>query len=329
MKKFFIAIAAIATAAACSQNETISLDKGEAISFGNAFVENSVRAATDPSYGTNNLLKEVYVYGTVDGDGSPVSIFNHERVWSDAINAADIYNKEWKCDVKQYWIAGADYKFAAIAGADKTNVTCTEGIPTLIKFTSNGATDLVYGYFEKANAAASNNGLVAFSMKHLLSKVKFTVNNTNPAASEYLYTVTGIKISNAITEANCAITNGWVNNAANVSTTWTTTATAGQEFGNITANANATTECDAEKLLIPLTNAKVEFTVNLYYDNIVDDNLVSSTAYTGDKAITVASLEAGKAYNLTISVGVGELIQFTVTESPEWTNSNPYPTPIQ
>ena len=80
MKKFFIAIAAIATAAACSQNETIALDNGEAISFGNAFVENSVRAATDPSYGTVDLT-QFNVYGTVTGTGNgTVNIFNGNEV---------------------------------------------------------------------------------------------------------------------------------------------------------------------------------------------------------------------------------------------------------
>ena len=52
MKKLLISMLAVATLASCAKEETLSFDKGEAIQFGNAFVDNSTRAAVDPSYNT-------------------------------------------------------------------------------------------------------------------------------------------------------------------------------------------------------------------------------------------------------------------------------------
>ena len=60
MKKFFFGILAIAALAACSNEEQIAAPKGEAIAFGNAFVDNSVRAI-DPSYGATNKVDGVDV----------------------------------------------------------------------------------------------------------------------------------------------------------------------------------------------------------------------------------------------------------------------------
>ena len=314
MKKTIFAILATVAMVACSNDEIVSLNQ-EAIQFGNAFVDNSVRAeeAADPSYGTNNLLKEVFVYGTVTGNQNPVSIFEYDKVWTEATDGD--YGDLWKCDRTQYWIAGANYKFLAVAGVDRNNITCTNGIPSSLTFEPNGETDLVCGYYEKENAAKTNNGYVTFDMMHLLSKVKFTLVNEKVAATEYKYSITNIKISNAVTNGTCTLSTTKVNNNFKVSGAWTTTATGVQSFGEIATEdyQNGTDECEQEKLLIPINQPDVQFTLNLYYGT----SLISSTPTT----ITADSvnLEAGKAYNFQVKVGVGEEIQFTVKENPTWT----------
>ena len=75
MKKLFIAIAALAAMTSCSQDEVMEVAQKQAISFGNAFVGNSTRAANDPSYGTSNSLKAFNVWGTVAAGQTPVPIF--------------------------------------------------------------------------------------------------------------------------------------------------------------------------------------------------------------------------------------------------------------
>ena len=67
MKKFlFLAIAAAAMTS-CSQDEVMEVAEKQAISFGNAFVGNVTRAATDKTYSNTNLINTFKVYGTVTG----------------------------------------------------------------------------------------------------------------------------------------------------------------------------------------------------------------------------------------------------------------------
>lgn len=306
MKKFFIAIAAIATAAACSQNETISLDNGEAISFGNAFVENSVRAdvATDPSLNATTFTS-FKVWGTVNGGNGLVAIYAGDDV-EGTVGSNIVDGKEthvWYCDVKQYWIADAKYNFAALANATVANVTPgTDKLPASVKFAANGATDLVYARSTTdILGKASGNGPVNFTFNHLLSKVKFTVNNSSTTATGYSFVIRNIAILGA-TEGTCALpAKTWsdFNDASDI------------EFEDITvATGVASVECKAEKLLIP-GDVKVKFEVAILCDNVE----IGKKTYAYDATYNLA---VGSAYNFTIGVAVGEEITFSVTEQPEW-----------
>ena len=62
MKKIFILLLAIATLAACNKSEVVDVNPGEAIQFGNAFVDNATKAI-DPSI-TTLTLDGFTVYGT-------------------------------------------------------------------------------------------------------------------------------------------------------------------------------------------------------------------------------------------------------------------------
>ena len=320
MKKLFTILAVAAAVVACQKNETIALDNGEAIAFGNAFVENSVRAAADPSYSANDI-QSFNVYGTV----------NNVVIYPGAIvtKTAD-YGAAWTCkdaegnEIKQYWVPGATYKFVGIVDGDKENVsetTLDNGMPTTISYTADGVTDLLCQTIDKvANTNGTANGLVAFNFNHLLAKVNFTVNNNSTEADKYSFVVKNIAFA------------GNTEGVYNVATAaWDTTKfkTGSTAVGNgtdktiIVATKAASSELNTEVLFLPGTYS-VSFTVDILYDGTV----ITTTNYPASGSYS-HPLEAGKAYNFVVNVAVGELIQFTVEEQPEWTNSTPYPTPLQ
>lgn len=327
MKKYlYIAIAA-ATLASCSQDEVMDVAEKEAISFGNVYVGKSTRAV-DPSY-SSNTIKSFRLFGTVNN----VNIYNNvlvENKKSADSNEEAGYGNEWYCPVTQYWISDADYKFVAIVDGGKsgvTNTTIEGGMPTSITYTADGITDLLCKTVTRKN----DHSMVDFEFSHLLSKAKFTVDNTTPDATMYQHEIIGLKISNAYS-ANSY-------NVVNASWGTATPAVDGQSFDDIVvANTTEDTECANEKLLIPgLTSATVEFTHILYYltkDDQGNDvkKEVKRTAYTGENALTAAitgGMKANYSYNFTFSVGVGQKITFTVSQPTEWTSGGDHPLTAQ
>ena len=294
MKKLFTILAVAAAVVACQKNEIVALDNGEAISFGNAFVENSVRA-TDPSYGAV-ALKKFNVYGTVTGTGNGVvNIFAGDEV------TGTVGNDAWTCANKQYWIADASYNFAAVASGNVAT-TDTNGMPATISTIANANSnveDLLYAT-ATATGKASGNGKVNFTFNHMLSKAFFTV--TSNTEGGYYYSVKGIKVAN------------YSAGTYTIGGSWAGTTAANVEFGDIievTEESGAKTNA-TQMLLIPTTDDfKVTFTVEIYKDN----QLLGTTDY--EKTVTT-DLEMGNVYDFRLALSVGELIEFTVTTNPTW-----------
>ena len=304
MKKTLIAILALAAVAACNKAEVVDMNPGDAISFSNAFVDNATKAATDPSLGTTtNPLKAFKVWGTVNNtNGNPVAIFANDDVTGTVGE-----NSTWTTtDKTQYWVEGAKYNFAALVNAGNVELG-TDLLPATVTYAADGTTDLLYAKSnEYTGQPAGSNVKVALTFEHLLSKAKFTVNNTT-VDTDYTYSVTGIQISNTFAEGTYSIANQ----------KWSATKTEALVFGDIENVVNGTpVECVSEKLLIPGEyTATIEFTVNLYYKG----QLISSTPYTETTAKTaVLDLTKGYAYNFNLTLGLNDPIQFTVTEKPEW-----------
>ena len=321
MKKLFTILAVAAAVVACQKNETIALDNGEAISFGNAFVENSTRAAVDPSYSANDIAS-FKVYGTVDAsDGNPVVIYPGATV----TKTAD-YGAAWTCkdaegnEIKQYWVPGAAYKFVGIVDGDKENVsqtTIVKGMPTTISYTADGKTDLLCQTINKtANTDGTANGLVAFNFNHLLSKVNFTVKTTS-TAENYSFLVKNIKFVGNTAGVYDIEAAAWDDDSFTKGTTNLSELT-------LAAEANKTSELTDELLFLPGTYS-VSFTVDI----LANGQPITSTNYPAQGQTYSYTLDAANAYNFVVNVAVGELIQFTVEKQPEWTNSTPYPTPLQ
>ena len=198
MKKLFTILAVAATLVSCAKDETIAVNKGEAIQFGNAFVDNATRVdeATDPSYSANDI-NAFNVYGTINN----VVVYPGTVVSRNGLAYGDI----WSCPVDQYWVPGAEHKFVGIVDGNKAGVTTTNltnGMPTTISYTADGATDLLCETIVKTgNTNGEENGTVAFTFKHLLSKAMFTVTNSSTSATKYIHKVSGIKITNAYNTA--------------------------------------------------------------------------------------------------------------------------------
>ena len=315
MKKLFTILAVAAAMVSCAKEEVVSFDQGEAIEFG-SFVDNATRAdaATDPSYSTTTgkgvALTQFNVYGAVEG----VNIFN-----GNAVTKGDAaYGAAWTLTgAKQYWIAGADYKFVGVVDGNKTGVTAitpdTAGLPSTISYTVDGATDLLCDVVTIDNATAPYS-IVAFNYTHLLSKVKFSVKNTtDAAATNYRFVLTSAKLTNVYEDG-----------VYNVNTdTWTPGATMREYvLDNLTINSAATQYHSQEVLLIPgskKVGVYVKANIEASSDNGTTWKVISDVEKTFPN---VVELEKAKAYNFIVELGVGTEIQFTATTMPEWGNGN-------
>ena len=314
MKKLFISMLAVAALASCSQEDVIVADKGDLIGF-NSFVENSTRAAKDPSYGANGEPLEVFqVWGTVDGGNGLVPIYAGDDV-EGTVGTTEVEGVQkpniWYCDVTQYWIKDAIYNFAALVNATD-DLAFANLLPTEVKgFVADGETDLLYARSEEnITGLASGNGPVNFNFEHLLSKVKFTVKNNSKAAEEYSFKVNNIVIKGKNTGDVTLATKVWDTSATTVDTNYT--------VAEIVVNkdtADAGEECAKELLLIPGDYA-INFNVDIY----------NGTTKLGSQTYPVAggsyakTLVVGNAYNFVITVAVGEEITFSVENQPTWNN---------
>lgn len=339
MKKVLLSILAVAAMASCVQSEDVNPQ--QLIDFGSPFVGGTTKAI-DYSYGATNLLKDIYVYGSLKGTAAnSVEVFDHTHVYTTGDTDA-IYGQVWQCETPKYWVKDADYKFVALAGVADTAVTEYETpsvdahLPSKITFAGNGKTDLLLSAVGRKDALSSGNATVAFDMQHLLSKVKFTFNAAT--LGDNYYQVTDIKIANAYTQGDCAISYTGDVDASNwaATTTWTTTGVAGVNFGHAT---NATTESaeaanigsgasvtsNYDYLVVPCDypvdgELQVSFKLALYDKNGAEINMPA------EKTAKVAiNLQSGFQYNFIVNLESQQLIDFTVTSAPAWDSETPDP----
>jgi hypothetical protein len=312
MKKLFIMLAAAATVVSCAKEQTIVADQGEAIEFGNVFVDNATRAAsaTDPSYSTTGngvALTQFKVYGAVEGvniyAGNVVT--KGDKGYGDAWTVAN--------DPGHRWITGANYKFAAVVDATSVNFDAT-GMPTSLVYDAVNQKDMLYDEFVHTGLP-TNNPRVAFNFTHLLSKVKFSVtNNTAGTADNYQYVVKGIKFTNANLVGEYAVGGTW-------------TVTEDGEYtaiDDLTVASNSTQYATKEVLLIPGLNdadkVGMSFTIQpqIMDSKGVWNNVGTPIVFNKE----VVKLVANTAYHFHITVGLNNTIEFTATEMGEWGNGN-------
>lgn len=290
MKKTLFAVLALAAVAACNKSEVVEQNPANAIGFDNVFVDNATKSVSDPSFKEGNMFNDFAVYGFVEG----ASLFDGTTV-SKSINNDDL-SSDWKYEGTQYWIAGANYNFCAVApktegGWTKTSCAVEDNaINTALSFTNNGTTDLLYAEHAQVEGASEGNEAVDFTFNHILSKVKFSFENAYNASSATIK-VTDIKIINAFTTGTVALkqtTAKWSGHA---------TPSLELEFGMATDN-EATTDV-AEDTEVAYDFGKTYESQNELFliPNAVPTNTVDHTDETGNTTQTTVN-----GYKVTFNV---------------------------
>ena len=324
MRKLFILALAAAAAVGCTKDEVLDFNK-EAIGFQNAFINNATRAI-DPSI-TTATLTGFNVYGAVEGVTTAwVNIFNGVEVTKNKKADSDIgaQNTWWySASNLQYWIAGKDYKFAAVVDGT-VSATDAAGMPTKITVDASEQKDVLYATKNVTDWTSTYGSNVAFDFAHIMSKVKFTA-EVDAMASAYAYTVEGITINGVPKEATYTIGG-----------TWAAPSTYNVAFGHI-AGPDATADNLAlplngtsaesyyERLMVPGQVNSISFTVNLWKkkDSATDYDQISTETKTltvGDGLTSAINLAGGSAYNFVIELGApGTPITFSANPIPDWT----------
>ena len=324
MKKIFVAIMAVASFVACTNDEVMDFNKQE-IAFTNAFVENATRA-NDAFTVTTSTLGNFQVYGTTKGDetgAAIVPIFDYVTV----SNEADAW--AYSASNIQYWIDGNTYNFVAVKNVNKADVTLTDGVPSAIKYDAATQADFLYaanpfGQYTQGTSVTK----VPFTFDHKLSKVFFTFRNTmttNVAENMYTYRVSNIKINNAVKAATYKPSGVWEDETAYY------TAENALEFGNITKNfaeganqgeaaligaVGATDESTSLNARLVIPHAYTALNITCTIETLLNGAVVNVETYNKNIAQT---FDAGKVYNFVLTRNnPGAQIQFTVNNVNAW-----------
>ena len=323
MKKIFVALLALAAATACSNDELVSVNQ-EAIGFDNAFVNNSVRSVETPGYSNAEIFNDFAVYGFVEG----ASLFNGVKVAKTGVTNTEL-ESDWKYEGTQYWIAGANYDFYAVAPFDggwsvKADTTPSDAGATLSFTTTDGTQDLLYAPIVERQGAGENNAAVAFTFQHILSKVKFSFKNGYNASAATIC-VRDIQITNANESGDVALAAAasWSHQSgtkaiafgnATTEATYATDATE-DNFVNYDYAYNTTVESYYERLLIP---GNKEWNISFVVELLVSDQKIATYNHTAKATI---NFQPGNSYDINAEITASNIdpehaqepIEFTAT----------------
>ena len=289
MKKFFIAIVALAAAVSCSNDDIISIDR-QAIGFGNPFVNNSVRADYSAS-----TIKQFNVYGTVNN----VALFGGDGAVVSSNNKA--YGVAWDCKETEYWIPGANYVFEAVVDGAISGGKITFNVGDDVD--NDGVSDLLYATETVTNAAADQ-GVVKFNFSHLLSKVGFKFTNGVTANAAYTFNVTGVSFTGHDTIGTYTISTGAWDETVSASS-------AALSFGAAGAVAATAVNAPTTHQIIP---GEQTLAVTVTYD-IVYNGTTVKTGVEVKKSLT-HDFAKGNVYTIVVELPApGQPIQFSVEET--------------
>jgi hypothetical protein len=328
MKKTLLALLAVAALVGCTKDNVLD-DNKEAIGFSNAFIENSVKSASDPSL-TVETLSDFAVYGFVEG----ATLFDGTTVNKTITN--DQLTSEWKYEGTQYWIAGAKYDFHAVApktngGWTKTSATKdTITLNFVNSIIDNKSIDLLYASASQ-EGKVSGNSAVAFTFNHALSKVKFSFANQYNASNAKIE-ITNIEITNAHKTATVTLNANsisWSDHKDNLSLSFgdasDNEATNEKENGAVPFEFGKTYESEHERLLI--TGLETSYEVEFWATIFINGSEVKT--YYHNTTVKFKP-EAGKSYDIKAVITpenidpnhTQEPIQFTVNTLPGWGDTN-------
>ena len=322
MKKVIFALAAVVALAACSKEQTVVADRGDAIGF-DSFIENATRVTGKEFTSVDSFQ----VWGTVKGNAmtSPMSLYNGALV--ERNNAVD--GAAFTCSSQtEYWIPSATYNFVALAGHN--GVTLANDMPETISYTANGTTDLIYtkvGETVKTNQQSvpdnvNTNKCVAFNFNHLLSKVHFKFTNDSKS-DNYKFIIKDIKVYGQYTSGTYTI---------GAETPWAATGAVAKanawSFGHAT---DATTEgADAAYIIkgTPVTSnyarlfipGEQELTISFTREVWTKNGTSKLSTDDFSEPLEVDFAENG-AYTISVTLDAGTAISFTLDALGGWDNN--------
>ena len=301
MKKYLYIALAAAALSSCSSDDTLDVVKGEEIAFGNAFVDNSTRAAEE--YTAASEIESFKVYGTVTGEGNTATLYNGATVTKNGT--------AWNCTQKEYWIPSCSYSFTAVVEGEISNNQIAYNM---------GDGDLL---LSKATASTNAQGTpsqnpVEFTFGHLLSKTFFTFTNGTEVKDKYKFQITGISITGYASSGTFDVTKEVWSETLGTASTTALTYTASDVVGEtaVTSTAN---------LLVP---GKQSLSITIAYDVLYvdgDDNKkLYSTSTT--KSLTDYTFVKNHVYNFAVTLPApGNEITFTVKNELSWGDTTEVP----
>ena len=305
MKKVIFALAAVVALAACSKEQTIVADRGDAIGF-DSFIENATRV-TGKEFTTVDSFQ---VWGNVTGNAGSIFLYNGALVERNDAEDGEAFTCD---DQTEYWIPSATYNFLAIAGATSVD-PATGAFPTEITYEANGSTDLLLSKYVEVKtdgkampiSGVKNNGCVPFTFKHLLSKVYFNFKNTS-TSDKSTYEISNITISGAKASGEYSITDKkWTS----VSDDAVATPFSFGSVANTIEKGDSATSANACLFIPGEQNLTVSFTQTYKYNGSAVNKPETVTA-TLTPAPTFA---ANGCYVINVELKGGVAISFTVEQ---------------
>lgn len=194
MKKSFLMLGVAAMAlASCTNEEVLNVADSRAISFDNAFVNNSTRAAIN---GVDDLTK-FYVFAGFDSKVD--NVYKNNVVTRGGVNSSYTWTPEYTA----YWQDGKAYTFDAYAANDKIgNAKLQDGKLNFTDVTfTDGTNDILVAEASVSTVDIDNVNPVDLTFSHVLSQVKFTFET---AIENVNFTITNVSFNNVVNKGSYA-----------------------------------------------------------------------------------------------------------------------------
>ena len=309
-KSLFVLGVAAAVLTGCSQSEVTDIAESSAIKFSKAFVGNPTKSATVVD---NDNIQSFYVYAYKNED----ALLTNENVY--------LQNGLWAYDNIKIWDDAATYSFAAYSnGGTAKGVGSLESVSydkgagelKISSYTAGGDDDLLASISTETLADA--NIPVAFTFKHVLSMVKFTVKSGLGNDKELV-------INNLTVEAGKIQNNGDLTYST-AATNWEL-AQSGQTYASLSAaDLNATTETPAEAEFTVLPqDVSGGFTVTIEATITPEGESAINKTFTATIPADNAKWKVGNRYNYiaTINATDMDIIEFDAPKVDDWNNILP------
>ena len=314
MKKIFFGILAMAAFAACSNEEQIAAPKGQEIAFGDAFVDN----ATKVIYENGAVPTEFKVLGNVAGKVAQGEEQNFVALYGEegANVTGNGVNKVYTCGVVRYWTPSCNFNFAAIVnGSAKTVV---DGMPTVISYTAVGDNDLLYASATAETDAQgspfgvgtttiddSTTPVVAFTFKHLLSRIAFKYTVAEDVDPAYTYNVTNVKVAGGYKTGVCTPAGVW-----------------SEQTDTMPELTFADIENDAFVIIPGAPALTISLTAEVVFGEVVISTVPYTITLNQTSDDTDFTFEANHAYTFVVELPKpGEPIKFTVVDVDGFTTN--------